>query len=275
MVRLKSYAKINLSLDIIRKLDSGYHEINTVLHQTGLYDIITLRNIDKGIKIACNNKDIPSDSSNLAYKSANLLKKKFNINTGIEINIEKKIPVGAGLGGGSSNAAAVLKGLNALWNLNLDDAQLQKLGSEIGMDVPFFIIGGTAFGSGKGEILRKINHNLNFNILLVFPDIKIDTKKAYQNVVLNQNKKSSIKAEKALLDNDFGELIKNMHNDFELTVFSKYPKIAELKNFFKKNKNNALMSGSGSSVFCLSQHKEELKIIYNAIKNSYKKIFLL
>lgn len=263
-MKLRSYAKVNLTLDILGRRKDGFHELDTVFQHIELYDEIELIDSDK-IEIGCNLKFLESED-NLAYKAAILLKEKFNINKGVSINIKKNIPIGAGLSGGSSNAAAVLKGLNVLWDLRLNKEKLIELSKELGSDVAFHIIGGTCRGKGRGEILEKINDIEKYYVVLVYPGFDISTKEAYSNLDYGKigKEKSSNKFAK-----DFN--LKYLHNDFESSIFEKYPKLKEIKG---KLGENSLLSGSGSSVFGLFKEKEKAQLIYDLLRKEYKEIFL-
>ena len=179
-LNLKSYAKINLTLEIGKRLDSGYHEISSLMQQINLFDILTFKELDENKIIIKSNKKELENEKNLAYKSALLLKNKFNIKQGMEIDIQKNIPIGAGLAGGSGNAAVTLKAMNKLFNLNLEEKELIKIGRELGSDVPFQIIGKTALVRGTGEKITKINQTKEADILIIKPAIKISTKWAYE-----------------------------------------------------------------------------------------------
>jgi 4-diphosphocytidyl-2-C-methyl-D-erythritol kinase len=168
-IKLKSYAKVNLTLDILRKRGDGYHDLETVFQQIGLCDDVELTWIDGDkVEIECNVKEI-ENTRNLAVKAALMLKEKCGIRKGVHIKINKRIPIGAGLSGGSSNSAAVLKGLNILWDLGLRKEDLIKVSEDIGMDVAFYILGGTCSGKGRGEILEKIKDLDEYNVVLVYP----------------------------------------------------------------------------------------------------------
>ena len=176
---INSYAKINLSLEIGRKLPNNYHQINSVFNQIDLHDKISIKKLKQNkIIIKSNIKDI-QNKNNLAYKAASSLKNKYKIKEGIEININKNIPLQSGLGGGSSNAASTLMALNELFDLKLKKNELINLASKIGSDDPFFIEGKTCFVSGTGDKIKKIDLNLQLNFLIIKPKISISTKSAY------------------------------------------------------------------------------------------------
>ena len=191
-IDLKSRAKINLSIDVLGKRDDGYHIVDMIMQTIDLYDNLKITKIDGDfIKIKSNSKDIPLNQNNIVYKAADILKKRFNIKDGVEIYIQKNIPVAAGMAGGSSNAAAVLVGLNKVWNLGLSESQLKEIGLQLGADVPFCITGGSALAQGIGEELTNI-HGLDercVNILVCKPDIFVSTKEVYQSLDMNKVQK--------------------------------------------------------------------------------------
>ncbi|NLW40522.1 MAG: 4-(cytidine 5'-diphospho)-2-C-methyl-D-erythritol kinase [Tissierellia bacterium] len=258
---LDSYAKINLALDILYKRDDGYHELNTIMQQIDLKDRIIIRNRNKGIHIQCDNKDVPLDENNLVYKAWEKIKEKTGINRGIQITIEKKIPVAAGLAGGSSNGGAVLKGLNLLWDLKLSDEELMAIGKEIGADVPFTIMGGTAWAKGIGERLTRLNSFSGKMVLLANMGIPVSTEWVYKNMDLKSiNKRVDIESLiRYMEEDDLLSLAKNMENVMEAVVIEKYPQIERIKeDMIKFGALGSLMSGSGPTVFGLFDDEEKL-----------------
>lgn len=258
---LDSYAKINLALDILYKRDDGYHEINTIMQQIDLKDRVIIGNRNKGIHIQCDNKDVPLDENNLVYKAWEKIKEKTGINRGIQITIEKKIPVAAGLAGGSSNGGAVLKGLNLLWNLKLSDEELMAIGKEIGADVPFTIMGGTAWAKGIGEELTKLKSFSGKMVLLANMGIPVSTEWVYKNMDLKSiNKRVDIESLiRYMEEDDLLSLAKNMENVMEAVVIEKYPQIERIKeDMIKFGALGSLMSGSGPTVFGLFDDEEKL-----------------
>lgn len=258
---LDSYAKINLALDILYKRDDGYHELNTIMQQIDLKDRIIIRNRNKGIHIQCDNKDVPLDENNLVYKAWEKIKEKTGINRGIQITIEKKIPVAAGLAGGSSNGGAVLKGLNLLWDLNLSDEELMEIGKKIGADVPFCIMGGTAWARGIGERLTRLNSFSGKMVLLANMGIPVSTEWVYKNMDLKSiNKRVDIESLiRYMEEDDLLSLAKNMENVMEAVVIEKYPQIERIKeDMIKFGALGSLMSGSGPTVFGLFDDEEKL-----------------
>lgn len=270
MFKIDAYAKINLTLELLGKLPDGYHGISSIMQQIGLYDELEF-NKSNHIKVLCD-EPIPEEQ-NIVYKTMMLLKSRYSTGKGAIIKVNKKIPIGAGLGGGSSDAAAAIKGLNRLWELNLSEIEMVKIASNMGMDVPFFIIGGTCHATGKGNIVKKLKDIPKLNLLLVNPGFKVNTKDAYSWVEESDcgAKFKTDKMLKAINRGNAEEIGKLMHNDFERIVYERYPVIGKIKNEIMKNKAvNALMSGSGSSVFGIFDSLDKLNEAYKAMKNEYK-----
>lgn len=276
-IDLKSRAKINLSIDVLGKRDDGYHIVDMIMQTIDLYDNLKITKIDGDfIKIKSNSKDIPLNQNNIVYKAADILKKRFNIKDGVEIYIQKNIPVAAGMAGGSSNAAAVLVGLNKVWNLGLSESQLKEIGLQLGADVPFCITGGSALAQGIGEELTNI-HGLdeNVNILVCKPDIFVSTKEVYQSLDMNkvQKRPKNEKLIESLKNDDIKYVCENMVNVLEEVTASKYKEIKQIESVMMKNKAlGSMMSGSGPTVFGLFDNKEyaikakeELLINYNQV----------
>lgn len=251
---------MNLCLDILGKdRKTGYHYIQTLYHQIhDFYDEIKLKTLRTDeIRIISNQKELPADDRNTAYQAVKLLKKKFKLSKGIEIKIKKNIPLGSGLGGGSSNAATVLKGLNRLWKLNLDESELQKIAKKIGMDVPFFIKGGTALGTHFGEELTQLPPITNVDIKIITPRISIATLWAYElihkeNFPYGKNSSLTEKMLKAINEHNPKNIIDSLHNDFDQIISPRFSEIRIAKEMLKKaGYQNPILSGTGSSVFGL------------------------
>lgn len=276
-IDLKSRAKINLSIDVLGKRDDGYHIVEMIMQTIDLYDNLKITKIEGDfIKIKSDSEDIPLNQDNIVYKAADILKKRFNIKDGVEISIQKNIPVAAGMAGGSSNAAAVLVGLNKVWNLGLSESELKEIGLQLGADVPFCITGGSALAQGIGEELTNI-HGLSegVNILVCKPDIFVSTKEVYQSLDMNkvQKRPENQKLIESLKNDDIKYVSENMVNVLEEVTASKYKEIKQIEATMMKNKAlGSMMSGSGPTVFGLFDDKEyaikakeELLIDYNQV----------
>lgn len=260
-LQIQAYAKINLFLNVLYKRPDGYHEIETVFQSIGLSDDIILRKFSKDIKIKCEHPQVPLDESNLAYRAAKLLFEASGFSEGVEITIKKRIPVAAGLGGGSADAAAVLVGLNQLFELECEREQLMSLGSKLGADVPFCILGGTALGRGIGEILEPLPPLEKIWLTLVNPGFMVSTAWVYQNLHfgsknenlwLTKSPKNVNILVQQIRTNNLRKFCDGMFNALEEVVVNKYPVIENLKSQLKKlGALSVLMSGSGPTVFAL------------------------
>ncbi|EQK49629.1 4-(cytidine 5'-diphospho)-2-C-methyl-D-erythritol kinase [[Clostridium] bifermentans ATCC 19299] len=276
-IDLKSRAKVNLSIDVLGKREDGYHLVEMIMQTIDLYDKLKITEIEESsILIKSNSLDIPLNEDNIMYKAVNLLKNQFNIEKGIEISIEKNIPVAAGMAGGSSNAAAVLVGLNKLWNLGLSESELKDIGLKLGADVPFCITGGSALAEGIGEELTNIKGlPEDLNILVCKPNIFVSTKEVYQS--LNMDKVKIRPKNKELIDalqkEDVKFISENMVNVLEEVTSLKYSEIGQIEDIMIKNKAlGSMMSGSGPTVFglfdnkdCAIKAKEDLQAKYNQV----------
>ncbi|MGL4791812.1 MAG: 4-(cytidine 5'-diphospho)-2-C-methyl-D-erythritol kinase, partial [Anaerotignaceae bacterium] len=182
-IKLKSRAKINLTLDVVRRRKDGYHELEMIMQTLQLYDSIYIRETDTGkIELKTNLCYLPVDEKNIAYKAAQIMMEKFNIEKGVYIQITKRIPVAAGLAGGSGNGAAVLKGMKELFGINISTEELMKIGEELGSDVPYCIMEGTAFATGRGEILKRLSPMANAYVVLAKPEAWVSTAFVYNNL---------------------------------------------------------------------------------------------
>ena len=267
-------AKVNLFLDVVKKRKDGYHDILTLFLKIGLFDTLRFRPHKDSIRISCAHPQIPDDETNLVYKAADLLRRTCRFKGGARIEIQKKIPVGAGLGGGSSDAAAALVALNKLWKLKLDVKKLKEIAVKIGADVPFFIGSeSAAFGRGKGEILRPFDLGRKFWILLVCPDIFVSTKEIYQSLgrCLTKKKIDVKLLSYAFKNGSIEEIGKKLYNRLELVTFRKHKKLAEIKDSLSALGVRAvLMSGSGSAIFGLTKSREEAVSFRCKLRDSYK-----
>ena len=264
-LRVQAHAKVNLYLNVIGKRPDGYHEIETIFHSIGLHDDIYLRRrTDRRITVHCKHPHVPSDPRNLAYQAAKLLLDDNPKLNGADIRIQKRIPVAAGLGGGSADAAAVLCGMNVLFDLDLTQTDLMKFGGRLGADVPFCILGGAALGRGIGEILTPLPPLDEAWILLANPGFAVSTAWVYQqiNLSLTRPQKNVTIMLRCLQDGDFSDVARHLYNGLEVPVLSKYPVIAEIKTKLNKYPGScgALMSGSGATVFAFTQSEVQANL---------------
>lgn len=277
-ITLDSFGKINLALDVLYKREDGYHEINTLMQQIDLKDKVKLKNKKKGITIECNDKNVPLDNRNLAYKAWEKITQKTGVDKGIHITIDKKIPVAAGLAGGSSNGATVLKGLNILWDLNLTEKELMEIGLEIGADIPFCIIGGTAWGKGIGEKLTRLKRFSNKIVLLANVGVPVSTAYVYNQLDLdNINNRVDIeKIIKYMEDDNLSKMAENMINVMEQVVVRKHPIVSEIKaDMIKYGALGSIMSGSGPTVFGLFDDKEKSLKCKKELEKKIDKVYIV
>jgi 4-diphosphocytidyl-2-C-methyl-D-erythritol kinase len=272
LMKLKSYGKINLFLDVKGKLPSGYHDIVTVIQSIDIYDEITLKPVNEDkIIIECSDLSIQVDESNTCFKAAMVLKDTFGINSGIHIYIDKKIPAGAGMGGGSSNAAAVIKGLNALWKLNLSREELSAIGVRVGADVPFCLVGGTCLAEGIGDKVTDLNDFLWNDILLVKPEFSISTAFIYKNLKSDYyNLYDSSLMLRHLSSHDHESTARSVSNTLEKVVEIFHPQIKDIKGLMIDNGAiSSIMTGSGSTVFGLFKDSTSLNKAYDLASGAY------
>ncbi|KUO50718.1 MAG: hypothetical protein APF76_15585 [Desulfitibacter sp. BRH_c19] len=275
-VDLKSYAKINLCLDIVNKRLDGYHNLRSIMQTLDLCDELEIEK-SQNIHIECNHPAVPLNESNLAYKAAKAIFQRAGFNGGARIKIRKNIPVAAGLAGGSSNAAAVLHGINILYNLNFTVAQLIHIAKGIGADVPYCLVGGTVLATGIGEKLNIISPINEYSIILVKPNIGVSTKQVYAKVDLN-NLGSRPDIEKAIVaieDNDLQGLLRSMGNVLEPITCSMIKEVPEIKNkMLEIGADGAHMCGSGPTVFAICSSKDKAEDICKYFKNVYSEVYL-
>jgi 4-diphosphocytidyl-2-C-methyl-D-erythritol kinase len=264
-MRLLSPAKINLFLHIIGKRADGYHDLVTLMCCVGLYDIISLDFEAKEISVACTRPLVPQDHTNLAYRAAKLFLDHINTKEGVRITIEKQIPIGAGLGGGSSNAATVMLGLNRFYGHPLSRETLIELGVVIGADVPFFIDQKPAIATGVGEILEPYSGLKPYTVIVVFPGFSVSTAEMFKNFNLRLTKCIE-KTKLSFFKNKGFDIQRHLCNDFEKIAEEKYPEIAAIKNvLLNHGAIGALMSGSGSAVYGLFRDRDSADKAYPAL----------
>lgn len=276
MLYIKAPAKINLTLDVLHKRPDGFHEVEMIMTTVDLADRIGLESREDGvIKIISADRYVPDDQRNLAYQAAKLLKDTYNVQAGVSIVLEKRIPVAAGLAGGSSDAAATLKGLNRLWNLQLTADQLAELGAKIGSDVSFCVYGGTALATGRGEKIQELPSPPNCWIILAKPSIGVSTADVYGglkvNEIIHPNTSEMIRAIK---EKDYELMCATMGNALESVTLKLYPEVSTIKEqMMKFGADAVLMSGSGPTVFGLVQHESRVNRIYNGLRGFCDEVY--
>ncbi|MGY8615421.1 4-(cytidine 5'-diphospho)-2-C-methyl-D-erythritol kinase [Bacillus velezensis] len=272
----KAPAKINLSLDVTSKRPDGYHEVEMIMTTIDLADRIELTELPENvIRVASHNRFVPDDQRNLAYQAAKLLKERFQVKKGVSIMITKVIPVAAGLAGGSSDAAATLRGLNRLWNLKLSVEELAELGAEIGSDVSFCVYGGTALATGRGEKIRHISAPPHCWVVLAKPTIGVSTAEVYRRLNLQQVRHPDVQAMiDAIEEKSFQKVCGQLGNVLESVTLSLHPEVAMIKNQMKRFGADAvLMSGSGPTVFGLVQYESKVQRIYNGLRGFCDQVY--
>ena len=274
-LHIRAHGKINLGLDILRKREDGYHEVKMIMQSVGLYDKIEMAIIEPSsepkIDIETNLKYLPNNENNLAYKAAYLLMSEYNINAHILIRIKKMIPGSAGMAGGSTDCAAVLKGINRLFNLKLSNEKLKEYGVTLGADVPYCIDGGTALSEGIGEKLTKLPDMPPCIILLAKPPINVSTKFVYTNLDLTkiESHPDIDGMVECIKNQDLKGMVSKMGNLLETVTEKEYPIITELKEMMVANGAlGSMMSGSGPTVFGIFDDREKAKKAYEIVKAS-------
>ncbi|WP_059105314.1 4-(cytidine 5'-diphospho)-2-C-methyl-D-erythritol kinase [Shouchella shacheensis] len=266
---VKAPAKINLSLDVLDKRSDGYHNVEMIMTMVDLADRIDLTKREDGrISIDVSEGFVPVDERNFAYQAAALLKKRFSVKAGVHIYITKRIPIAAGLAGGSSDAAATLKGLNELWGVGLSVEELATLGAEIGSDVPFCVYGGTALATGRGEIIEPLPAPPPLWVVLAKPPIGVSTAHVYGGLDVNtiQHAKTSEMID-ALKRQDGQAICHLLHNVLEGVTLKLHPEVAHIKEQMQRfGADGVLMSGSGPTVFGLIEKESRVNRVYNGLR---------
>ena len=271
-MRLRAFAKINLGLDILRKREDGYHEVRMIMQTIQMYDVLEMKKVKKpGISLSVNYPYIPSDERNLVYKAAKLLMDEFQVKEGVDIRLEKFIPVAAGMAGGSSDAAAAMVGINHLFKLGLSEKDLMDRAVNIGADVPYCIMRGTALAEGIGEKLTRIAQVPDCYVLIGKPGIGVSTKTAYESLQLDKIQ-SHPDIDGMIRDIENGNLLAmtdKMGNVFESGIIGKYPVIGEIKDLMEANGAlKTMMSGSGPTVFGIFDDREKMEAAAAVLRQS-------
>ena len=270
-MKVKAYAKINLGLDVLRRREDGYHEVCMVMQTIHLYDRLDIvKNQSGQITMETNLAFLPTNENNLVYKAAKLLCDEFGIKDGIHVNLQKRIPVAAGMAGGSTDAAAVLYGVNKIFDLGLTTKQLMERGVKIGADVPYCIMRGTALAEGIGEKLTQLPPMVKCPILIAKPAINVSTKFVYENLKLDTVTHPDMKQLVADIEaKDLHGIAAHMGNVLESVTIPAYPIIADIKeHMMNHGAVGAMMSGSGPTVFGLFEDEKTAETAYEAIRKT-------
>ena len=278
-MKVKAFAKINLCLDVLRRKEDGYHEVEMVMTNVDIADVLEIKELEeKKILLKSDNKDLAMDETNLIYKAIVLLQKEAGKDFGIELSLEKNIPMEAGMAGGSADAAATLKAVNELFKLNISKDRLMELGASLGADIPFCIMGGTALASGIGEKLKSLKPLPKMKILIAKPNTGLSTKKVYESLdIENLNKRGfkhrDVKEMVSIIESDKDEKTKikeiadSLNNILELPSIKLLPFIEDIKKIMMDNNClGCLMSGSGTAVFGIFDNDEDMLRIKKILK---------
>lgn len=289
-LELKAYAKINLGLDVLGRRPDGYHEVRMIMQTVGIYDTLVLKKTERNIAFhvtmagegnspSADAGEVPDNEDNLGYKAAKLLMETYGIAEGVDISLTKRIPVAAGMAGGSTDAAAVLRGMNLLFGLDLSWETLQELGLKLGADVPYCIQGGTALAEGIGEKLTDLSDAPECFLLVAKPDISVSTKYVYENLKTDTLKhRPDIDGMMAAIEKgSLDGILDCMENVLQSVTEAKYPVISKLKQQMEaEGAAKAMMSGSGPTVFGIFKEEEKARAAYEAVLRGKlaKQVFL-
>ena len=277
--QIKAYAKINLGLDVLRRLENGYHDVKMVMQTVGIYDELTLTRTEAGITVTTDKEELPTDDNNLIYKAARIMMEEYHLEGGIHIHLKKNIPIAAGMAGGSTDAAATFKGMNRLYDLDCTLEELMKLGVRVGADVPYCVLGGTALAEGIGEKLTSLNPAPDCYVLVAKPDINVSTRYVYEHldaegVTEHPDIDGMVEA---IWEESLQGILDRMGNVLEHVTVKEYPVVGELKNRMRDlGALNSLMSGSGPTVFGIFVNERLAREAFEQMKKEYPKcqIFL-
>ncbi|WP_373739433.1 4-(cytidine 5'-diphospho)-2-C-methyl-D-erythritol kinase [Jeotgalibaca porci] len=271
-------AKINLTLDVLYRRADDYHELEMIMSSVDLADYLTFTPLEEDkIEVFTNKAFLPVDQRNHVYQIIKLVKERYNIREGMLVEIEKKIPVAAGLGGGSTDAAAALRALNRIWELNMSVQEMIELGMQVGTDVPYSIVGGTAFVSGRGEIVTPINPMPSCWVVLAKPRISVSTKTVFRALEverLDYIPKSRIVAD-AIEIGDYKGMVDNLSNALEAVTFERHPKLRQLSERMERyGMDGVTMSGSGPTIIGFSQNYSRAKRVYNSLRGFCEEVYI-
>lgn len=275
----KAYAKINLGLDVIGRLENGYHEVRMIMQTVGIYDVLTFQKIPQGIVVTTDNGELTTDDNNLIYKAARLMREKYELTQGVSIHLEKNIPIAAGMAGGSTDAAATFWGINELFELGASEEELRQLGVKVGADVPYCIMGGTALAEGIGEKLTRLPAPPDCYLLVAKPEINVSTKYVYEHLdAEGVERHPDIDGMiRAIEGGSIEGVVNRLGNVLEIVTVKKHTIIEDIKQcMLDDGAMGSLMSGSGPTVFGIFATKEDAQKAGSTIaeKGLAKQIFV-
>ncbi len=268
-LRLKAYAKINLGLDVLGRLSNGYHEVKMVMQTVDIYDELSFEKIPEGIEIVTDCGELPLDENNLIYKAIRLMQETYRVTGGVRVELQKNIPIAAGMAGGSTDAACALRAMNILFQLGATDAELQNLGVKIGADVPYCVCGGTVLAEGIGEKLTPLKAVPDCCLLVAKPNINVSSKYVYEHLdaMTIQTHPDIDGMVDAINRGDFGKIVGCMGNVLENVTIEAHPVIARIKEQMCQNGAiNSMMSGSGPTVFGIYAEEGAAQRAYGKIE---------
>lgn len=270
-------AKINLTLDTLFKRDDGYHEVQMVMTEVDLNDRLTFtKRTDSKIIIETEHQFIPTDKRNLVYQAVLLMREAYGIKTGVNIFIEKNIPVSAGMAGGSTDAAATFRGINKIFDINSPLEDLAELSSKIGSDIPFCVYGGTALATGRGEKIERLPKPPHAWVVIAKPPLSVSTKVIYDHLKPGKNKPKSSEMVEAIHNKSYSAMIAAMKNDLQEVTRRKYSKVNVLLNKMQSlGADKAMMSGSGPTVFGIVQKERQAKQLSNALRGFCSEVYVV
>ncbi|MDF2505247.1 4-(cytidine 5'-diphospho)-2-C-methyl-D-erythritol kinase [Clostridium sp.] len=274
---LKAYGKINISLDIVGKREDGYHLLKMIMQTIDLYDLIDVNRIENGIELSCDKSYVPNDEKNIAYKAAKLFIDTYNIKDGVSIAINKNIPVAAGLAGGSTDAAAVLKAMRDIFNIDVSDERLMELGLKLGADVPYCILGGTALCEGIGEKITPLKPFKDKILILVKPNFGVSTKEVYKSFDIEKAFKhpETEKLIEAMESGDLQFISDNMKNLLENVTSRKHTILKNIKDSMNRyGALGSMMSGSGPTIFAFFEDMLKAQLCFEYMKEKYDEVYI-
>ncbi|MFT9850300.1 4-(cytidine 5'-diphospho)-2-C-methyl-D-erythritol kinase [Aneurinibacillus sp. REN35] len=274
---IKAPAKINLTLDVLAKRPDGYHEIEMVMTTIDLADRLTIHSLEEDkITLDCTVSYLPLDERNHVYQAARLIKERFGIQRGVHIHIDKQIPIAAGLAGGSSDAAATIKGLNTLWQLGMTVEEMAALGSQVGSDVSFCVYGGTALARGRGERIERLPTPPPCWVILAKPPIGVSTGDVYGALRVDEleDGRKSAQMIEAIRRGDFSGVCNALGNHLESVTLAAHPQVRQIKErMLRFGADGVLMSGSGPTVFALTDRESRMNRVYNGLRGFCKEVY--